>query len=107
MFNKCYQFQSQYADLVGIRTQTISLCCTEKTDAYIDGLVQDCSISIANAWEILQSCTEPPTYSLPDSFTWNVHKRYICTEYLLSIAGPANLTPTHLGKSLQLNSGLR
>ena len=26
IFNKYYQFQSQYADLVGIKTQTISLC---------------------------------------------------------------------------------
>ena len=26
---------------------------------HINGLVQDCSISIANALEILQSCTEP------------------------------------------------
>ena len=26
---------------------------------YINGLVQDCSISIANALEILQSCTKP------------------------------------------------
>ena len=25
----------------------------------VDGLVQDCSISIANALEILQSCTKP------------------------------------------------
>ena len=29
-------------------------------DAYIDGLVQDCSNSIANALELLQSCTESP-----------------------------------------------
>ena len=29
--------------------------------AYIDGLVQDCSISIANALELLQSCTKPST----------------------------------------------
>ena len=28
-------------------------------DEYIDGLVQECSISIANALEILQSCTKP------------------------------------------------
>ena len=28
----------------------------------IDNLVQDCSISIANALEILQSCTKPSTY---------------------------------------------
>ena len=27
--------------------------------AYIDGLVQDCSNSIANALELLQSCTKP------------------------------------------------
>ena len=26
---------------------------------YVDGLVQNCSISIANALEILQSCTKP------------------------------------------------
>ena len=26
---------------------------------YIDGLVQDCSISIANTLEILQSCAKP------------------------------------------------
>ena len=29
---------------------------------HIDGLVQDCSISIANALEILQSCTEPSIF---------------------------------------------
>ena len=28
----------------------------------INGLVQDCSISIANAQEILQSCTKPSIY---------------------------------------------
>ena len=30
---------------------------------YIDGLVQDCSISSALAMEILQSCTEPYVFS--------------------------------------------
>ena len=29
---------------------------------YIDGLVQDCSYPIANALELLQSCTKPSTY---------------------------------------------
>ena len=29
---------------------------------HINGLVQDCSISIANALEILQSCTKPSIY---------------------------------------------
>ena len=28
-------------------------------DCHIDGLVQDCSISIANTLEILQPCTKP------------------------------------------------
>ena len=31
--------------------------------SYIDGLVQDCNISIANALEMLQSCTKPSTYN--------------------------------------------
>ena len=31
----------------------------DNTILRIDGLVQDCSISIANALEILQSCTKP------------------------------------------------
>ena len=29
---------------------------------YLDGLLQDCSITIADALEILQSCTEPSVY---------------------------------------------
>ena len=29
---------------------------------YIDGLVQDCSNSIAGALELLQSCTKPSIY---------------------------------------------
>ena len=32
---------------------------------YVDGLVQDCSISIANALEILQSFTKPSIYMRP------------------------------------------
>ena len=38
------------------RNNTFSLT---RSDSHIDGLVQDCSISIANALEILQSCTKP------------------------------------------------
>ena len=30
----------------------------------IDGLVQDCSNSIANALELLQSCTKPSIYPI-------------------------------------------
>ena len=34
---------------------------------YIDGLVQDCINSIANALELLQSCTKPTIWELPSS----------------------------------------
>ena len=37
-------------------------CCLsywQNMAEYIDGLVQDCSNSIANALELLQSCTKP------------------------------------------------
>ena len=34
----------------------------EHLDLYIDGLAQDCSNSIANALELLQSCTKPSTW---------------------------------------------
>ena len=38
------------------------LCNHERTTSrFIDGLVQDCSISSALAMEILQSCTKPST----------------------------------------------
>ena len=36
--------------------KTIDVQCTTRN---IDGLVQDCSNSIANALELLQSCTKP------------------------------------------------
>ena len=34
----------------------------------IDGLVQDCSNSIANALELLQSCTKPSIYCIQAIF---------------------------------------
>ena len=39
---------------------------------YIDGLVQDCSNSIANALELLQSCTKPTIslYSIVANSRW-------------------------------------
>ena len=55
-----------------------------RTSSEIDGLVQDCSISIANTLEIMQYCTEPP-WSCYDKFT---HFLYGC----LTIAGnPAKM----------------
>ena len=43
-------------------------CAFLNTDS-IDGLVQDCCISIGNALEILQSCTKPEVYDIEGSFT--------------------------------------
>ena len=40
---------------------TVSSCYVSYD--YIDGLVEDCNISIANALEILQSCTKPSILS--------------------------------------------
>ena len=48
---------------------------------FIDGLLQNCSISIAFAMEILQYCAKPPIYSLLCSEQW-VHlltKQWIMT----------------------------
>ena len=38
---------------------TMFQSCIIKAYRHVDGLMQDCSISIANALEILQSCTKP------------------------------------------------
>ena len=38
---------------------------SELQQAHIDGLVQDCSNSIANALELLQSCAKPSIYFAP------------------------------------------
>ena len=35
---------------------------------YVDGLVQDCSNSIANALELLQSCAKPSMLSKPGKY---------------------------------------
>ena len=43
---------------------TVLVIDTKCRCSYIGGLVQDCSISIANALEILQSCTKPSIISL-------------------------------------------
>ena len=40
----------------------------------VDGLVQDCNNSIANALELLQSCTEPWRYRLSMLNQYNMEK---------------------------------
>ena len=39
--------------------------CSETTEQDTDGLVQNCSYSIANALGLLQPCTIPMMYQLP------------------------------------------
>ena len=58
---------------VNISDQTYTENCINSLkpgDAYINGLVQDYSNSIANALELLQSCTEPLIYA---SANWNIN----------------------------------
>ena len=52
----CYSLRKivNVYDITSRRNVTMSPCPT-----YIDGLVQDCNNSIANALELLQSCTKP------------------------------------------------
>ena len=52
------------------------------TDAYIYGLMEDCSISIDNALEILQSSIKP---SICVTLTWWVKHLGDSTEYVLSV----------------------
>ena len=48
----------------------------DTVEVYINGLVQDCSNSIANALELLQSCTKPSMSSLVAS-----RKRHSVSNY--------------------------
>ena len=50
---------------------------------YFDGLVQDCSNSIANALELLQFCTKPSISSLK-SVSWGAINSSL--SYLINLA---------------------
>ena len=50
---------NHYVLSVLVHTVNALLSVTLLITCYVDGLVQDCSISIANAVEILQCCTKP------------------------------------------------
>ena len=47
---------------------------------YIDALVQDCSNSIANALELLQSCTKPLILWYSKYFLWPLNGESVSTE---------------------------
>ena len=68
---------------------------------YIDGLVQDCSNSIANALELLQSCTKPSicpfNWNLKaSSFTWG--RQRLSVFVLTLLAKQTNITHSLLSK---------
>ena len=62
---------------------------------HINGLVQDCSISIANALEILQSCTKASTciWKIPDK---NVDAANMGPIWVLSAPGEPHVGPMNL-----------
>ena len=74
----CMKYMTQYQEK-SITLSTISMknCAHSscivgfyfglRLHPYMDGLVQNCSISDALAMEILQFCTKPPIYSIPTS----------------------------------------
>ena len=55
----------------------------------IDGLVPDCSISIVNTLEILQTCTKPSIYDFVDNNVGKIYKISlpVCTVcYVINIS---------------------
>ena len=55
---KCLTWQNSYTHLITDIQWVFQSTCGN-IEGYIDGLVQDCSNSIANALELLQFCTKP------------------------------------------------
>ena len=74
---------------------------------HIDGFVQDCSISIANALEILQSCTKPSicTLSISNVIHFTHQASGVCCENFEDVVtGPqcqtSNIRHTLVGNKL-------
>ena len=69
-----------------------------KPKGYVDGLVQDCSISIANTLEILQSCTKPSICNMESP--WWRHQMETFSALLALCAGnsPVPVNSPHKGQ---------
>ena len=87
---------------------------------YIDGLVHDCSNAIANALELLQSCTKPSIYSVTmrdtgygfsHEFTYDTPELTRDGEYRkvsnIRCTKFQNLSVSHLGLQLSLSNKLK
>ena len=76
--------------------------CTQKNDiilcfihCYLDGLVQDCSISIANTLEILQSCTKPSTCPQTPLTHWPLMTSYSFWSKLIPVTAWSLMAPSY------------
>ena len=71
-------------------------------DGHIYGLVQDCSISIANAPDIVQYCTKPLIWTYGHAESWKYPLAPKATKgnnYLVTLENPTDLTPLRLASS--------
>ena len=64
---------------IELSDQIIMISTNTKIDKEndIDGLVQDCSNSIANALELLQSYTKPSVYAYTNTMSKLTHRPYV------------------------------
>ena len=74
--SKCWEIKQNIFSCFLKYIFQVNICCkmvVSRPRYYINGLVQDCSISIANALEILQPCTKPSRYcvQLQESEIWH------------------------------------
>ena len=72
---------------------------------YLDSLAQDCSNSIANALELLQSCTKP-WISPPLELTHWGRVRHICVGKLTIIGSDNGLSPERRQAIIWTNAGI-
>ena len=73
MSNKAWTIREWQRQQIETRTQITHLT---QNKHHIDGLVQDCNNSIANAMELVQSCTKPSTYLVIDEL-WCIYCAYV------------------------------
>ena len=79
---KCYVSTCYFLSVQGYYTIQCHLITTAITNnTNIDGLVQDCSNSIVNALELLQSCTKPSISC------WRVYSasHKLCTQFIVLV----------------------
>ena len=74
-----------YSRYVTYRLDTFQMLFWRATHEYIDSLVQDCSISIAKALDILQSYTKPLISSVCYQTIDTIELRFRCCSFAMDI----------------------